>query len=69
MSDSPRPWHASALRKLVGGPRIGTRMVFRRLPAGRRCKVCWVPMQGPFSLLFQAIRIRPSRKNPHMCTM
>ena len=69
MSDSPRPWHGSALRKLVGGSRIATRIVFRLLPAGRRCKVCWVPMQGPFSVFFQAIRIGPSRKNPSMCTM
>ena len=69
MSDSPRPWHVSALRKLVGGPRVGTRLLFRSLPSGRRCKVCWVPMQGLFSVPFQAIRIGPSRKNPSMCTM
>lgn len=69
MNDTPRPWHAGALRKLVGGPRVATRLIFRRMPTSRRCKVCWVPLQGLFSVLFQAIRIRPSRKNPHMCTM
>ena len=69
MEESPRPWHGSAMRKLLGRPRVATRMIFRRLPAGRRCKVCWVPLQGLLSLPFQAIRIGPSRKYPYLCTM
>lgn len=67
--NNPRPWQASALRTLVGGSRQATHRIFRYLPATRRCKTCSVPTQGPFSVPFQVIRIRPSRKNPNMCTM
>ena len=56
------------LRKLVGEAR-GLRPFYRRMPSGRRCKECLVPFQGLFSVPFQIIQIRPSRKNPNLCTM
>ena len=60
---------AGGLRKLMGGSGPYMRFMNRRMPSGRRCKGCWVPFQGPFSIPFQLIQIRPSRKNPNMCTI
>jgi hypothetical protein len=40
----------------------------RLLPANDRCKRCWAPLTGPFSVLHNILSIRPSRKNPRLCT-
>lgn len=69
MEKNPLPWQAEGLRRLVGGPRVVTRLLFRHMHSSRRCKVCWVPLRGLLSAPFQIIRIRPSRKNPDLCTM
>ena len=53
---------------MIGGTR-GSRAINKRLPSARRCKQCLVPFQGLFSLPCKAIWIRPSRKNPQLCTM
>jgi hypothetical protein len=45
------------------------RRLYRRLPSGRRCKECYVPFIGLFSIPFRLVQIRPSRKNPHLCTL
>ena len=58
----------NAFRQIVGGD-PGMRRVLRRLPAAKRCKQCYVPFLGSFSLPFQLIQIRPSRKNPNLCTV
>ena len=63
------PWHVRGIHKLIGESRRELRFIFRRMPSVKRCKVCWVPMRGPFSVPFQIMRIRPSRKNPGMCAM
>ena len=61
-------WPIGALRSLLGEAR-GLRPVYRRLPSARRCKECFAPFQGLFSVPFQIAWIRPSRKNPNLCTM
>jgi len=48
---------------------VNARKVFRRLPSARRCKVCAAPFLGFVSLPFKLADIRPSRKNPHICTL
>jgi hypothetical protein len=45
------------------------RRLNRRLPSERRCKECFVPFIGVFSIPFRLMQIRPSRKNPHLCTL
>jgi hypothetical protein len=45
------------------------RRAYRRLPSAKRCKECMVPFVGVFSLPFRAVHIRPSRKNPNLCTL
>jgi hypothetical protein len=40
----------------------------RLLPSNTRCKRCWAPFSGPFSVLHQFFLIRPSHKNPRLCT-
>jgi hypothetical protein len=45
------------------------RRLYRRLPSERRCKECFVPFIGVFSIPFRLMQIRPSRKNPHLCTL
>lgn len=40
----------------------------RILPAAARCKRCWAPFRGPFGFVFNLVMIRPSRKNPALCT-
>lgn len=42
--------------------------MYRYLPSQTRCKVCHVPFQGLGSVPFRLVQIRPSRKNPNMCT-
>ncbi|HUQ16925.1 MAG TPA: hypothetical protein VM070_03980 [Candidatus Saccharimonadales bacterium] len=44
------------------------RRVNRLLPSSGRCKRCWAPFGGPFAFLYKAFLIRPSRKNPYLCT-
>ncbi|MEK7215388.1 MAG: adenylate/guanylate cyclase domain-containing protein [Chloroflexota bacterium] len=56
------------IRQAVGGSSF-TRPMVRHLPASDRCKECAIPFTGPFSLPFQMVAIRRSRKNPHMCTL
>jgi hypothetical protein len=48
------------LRQCVGTTRIARRP-YRILPSARRCKECLVP--------FRLLQIRPSRKNPNLCTL
>jgi adenylate cyclase len=57
-----------ALRELLGGV-PAFRPIYRRLPSRERCKVCLAPFQGLVSLPFRMVGIRPSRKNPHICTL
>jgi len=44
------------------------RRVNRLIPASHRCKRCWAPFSGPFAFLYGLFAIRPSRKNPTLCT-
>jgi adenylate cyclase len=55
-------------RQLLGGAKLARR-VYRRLPSAKRCKECLVPFLGPFSIPFSLLQIRPSRKNPNLCTL
>ena len=45
------------------------RFVMGKLPSLKRCKQCYVPFLGAYSVPFRAIQIRPSRKNPNLCTV
>jgi hypothetical protein len=45
------------------------RRFYRHLPSGKRCKECMVPFLGVFALPFRLVQIRPSRKNPNLCTL
>ncbi|MGH7796982.1 MAG: hypothetical protein ACREQ2_19120 [Candidatus Binatia bacterium] len=53
--------------------RLGTTLIARRLyrflPSSKRCKECLVPFLGICSLPFRLLQIRPSRKNPNLCTL
>ena len=55
-------------RQFVGGA-PAMRRVNRRLPSNRRCKQCYLPFRGPFSVPFRLLQLRPSRKNPNLCTV
>ena len=68
MPDNVVLWPVVPLRKLIGQA-PGMRHINRRLPSGKRCKQCLVPFQGLFCLPFRLIQIRPSRKNPNLCTV
>ena len=57
-----------AVRQFAGGY-AGLRRVWRRIPSPNRCKQCCVPFAGPFCIPFRLIQIRPSRKNPNLCTV
>ena len=57
-----------ATRQRLGGARVARR-VYRRLPSRQRCKECLVPFLGMFSVPFRLVNIRPSRKNPNLCTL
>jgi hypothetical protein len=57
-----------ALRQRLGAVKI-VRPIYRSLPSGKRCKECLVPFLGIFSVPFQLLQIRPSRKNPSLCTL
>jgi hypothetical protein len=56
------------LRQMLGATKI-LRRVYRRLPSNKRCKECLVPFLGLFSIPFSLVQIRPSRKNPNLCTL
>ena len=56
------------LRQMLGATKI-TRRLYRRLPSDKRCKECLVPFLGLFSIPFSLLQIRPSRKNPNLCTL
>ena len=56
------------MRSLMGDAR-GGRRIWRHIPSGKRCKACFVPFQGVFSVPFLIMQIRASRKNPNLCTM
>lgn len=56
-----------AIRSVMGGPK-GFRKAYRLLPSHDRCKHCHAPFQGLFAVVFRLYQIRPSRKNPHLCT-
>ena len=45
------------------------RRLYRRLPSATRCKECMVPFLGVFAVPFRLVQIRPSRKNPKLCTL
>jgi hypothetical protein len=57
-----------AVRQWLGAVRI-LRPLYRTLPSGKRCKECLVPFLGIFSVPFRLLQIRPSRKNPSLCTL
>jgi len=56
------------LRKTLGTTEKARRL-YRFLPSGKRCKECLVPFLGVFALPFRLVQIRPSRKNPDLCTL
>ena len=56
------------IRQSLGSAKTARR-VYRRLPSTRRCKECLVPFLGLFSVPFRFVQIRPSRKNPNLCTL
>ena len=68
MSANPLLKPVAGLRQLVGGD-PGLRRIWRLIPTAGRCKQCFVPFRGPFSALLWLIQVRPSRKNPNLCTI
>ena len=44
------------------------RGIFRRLPHGRRCKLCAAPFEGPGGALMRMIGKRAAAQNPTMCS-
>jgi adenylate cyclase len=56
------------LRQRLGTTQLA-RLVYRHLPSERRCKECLVPFLGIFAVPFRLLQIRPSRKNPNLCTL
>jgi adenylate cyclase len=56
------------IRQSLGSAKIARRL-YRRLPSAKRCKECLVPFLGLFSVPFSLVQIRPSRKNPNLCTL
>jgi len=57
-----------AARQRLGAVRI-LRPLYHSLPSATRCKECLVPFLGIFSVPFRLLQIRPSRKNPSLCTL
>jgi adenylate cyclase len=51
------------------GTTLIARRIYRHLPSSERCKECLVPFLGICSLPFRFLQIRPSRKNPNLCTL
>jgi hypothetical protein len=52
----------------LGATKVARRF-YRLLPSSKRCKECLVPFVGLFSIPFRFVQIRPSRKNPNLCTL
>jgi adenylate cyclase len=44
------------------------RGLFRRIPRGRRCKLCAAPFEGPGGVLMRMIGKRAAAQNPTMCS-
>jgi hypothetical protein len=57
-----------AMRQRLGTTRM-VRRLYRFLPSGKRCKECLVPFLGICAVPFRILQIRPSRKNPNLCTL
>ena len=68
MRVNPWLWLLARFRRPIGGA-PGTRRLWRRLPSAKRCKEWFAPFQGVFSIPLRIVQIRPSRKNPNLCTM
>ena len=68
MKPNPLLWPVVGVRSLMGGQR-GARFVNRRLPSTRRCKACYAPFLGLCAVPYRFVQIRPSRKNPNLCTL
>ena len=64
----PLLWPVRRVRKLLGDA-PGFRHFYRHLPSERRCKACLLPFHGIFSAPFRFVQLRPSRKNPNLCTL
>ena len=65
----PATWYrvvAKVRGRLGGVP--GFRGFYRIFPTSDRCKHCYAPFGGPFAIPFRLYHIRPSRKNPRLCT-
>lgn len=58
----------ACIRQRLGTTRIARRF-YRRLPSHKRCKECLVPFLGICAVPFRLLQIRPSRKNPNLCTL
>jgi len=58
----------STIRQQLGTTQMARR-VYRHLPSTKRCKECLVPFLGIFAVPFRLLQIRPSRKNPNLCTL
>jgi adenylate cyclase len=63
---SSEDW-AAWLAMARSGPARGIKRVWRVLPSGPRCGVCWAPFAGPGRFLVRPLGFRPSRKNPTIC--
>lgn len=56
------------IRQFFGTTQMARKM-YRKLPSAKRCKECMVPFLGLCSIPFHMVQIRPSRKNPNLCTL
>ncbi|MGH7874610.1 MAG: hypothetical protein ACREQO_20665 [Candidatus Binatia bacterium] len=56
------------IRQRLGATRIARRF-YRKLPSHKRCKECLIPFLGICAVPFRMLQIRPSRKNPNLCTL
>jgi len=56
------------IRQQFGTTQLARR-AYRHLPSTKRCKECLVPFLGAFAVPFRLLQIRPSRKNPNLCTL
>jgi adenylate cyclase len=56
------------IRQRLGTTQLARRL-YRHLPSGKRCKECLVLFVGVFAVPFRLLQIRPSRKNPNLCTL
>ncbi len=68
MAVNPLLLPVRSIRQILGGD-PGMRRIFHRFPSHKRCKQCCAPFLGVFAIFFRLIQIRPSRKNPNLCTI